>query len=134
MEEDDLPVEALETKDNEDNEEVFTFDESDLLLDDEEETSALEEFSNDAEDNLINFDVDNDGDVNVENGYSGNDVETKELQDDLFKLDAQYPELNIIEICKLKYVENYTIDKIAETLDITEDKVIEVLNKLTDLV
>jgi hypothetical protein len=48
--------------------------------------------------------------------------------------DKKYPEKRMYEICDMKYNKKYTVNEIAEQLDISLEQVLEVLNDIIDLV
>ena len=49
-------------------------------------------------------------------------------------LNKKHPEYRVIEVAEMKYSENLSISDVAKNLGFTEDKVIEILNEIIDIV
>ena len=159
LEESDI-VDDFEVTDN--NEELLVEVDSNALpdaqLNDTNEYVELESFDNQEEllednntevvldDNIVSLDNDLIDKVQNLSNYSifeyvptvsnneNNIIESNAIIEKLNALDLQEPELKILEIYELKYVQNKSIDAIAETLALDTDKVIFALNKMVDIV
>ena len=57
-------------------------------------------------------------------------VDTHEVLDSIIEFDEKYPDRKILEICKLKYKENMSVQDVAEKLAITETDVIDALSDI----
>lgn len=57
-----------------------------------------------------------------------------EICNNLLEYNSKYSDKNALEICNLKYKEQMPISKIAETLNLQEEAVIETLNDIIELV
>ena len=56
------------------------------------------------------------------------------LMDDLKSLESSKSDTMVVDVCKLKYKENYSVDKIAETLGLSQTQVLDILDKVINLV
>ena len=56
----------------------------------------------------------------------------KEINETLIDLQRKNPNLDIINVCKMKFEQNLSINKIAENLNIDVSKVVEALNEIVD--
>lgn len=77
----------------------------------------------------IQFDYNKfDYEPNIE-GYNSNEILSM-----LIDYNRKYPENKIIQICELKYAQKLSVTEIAQTLELEENKVLEILNEVIDMV
>ncbi|MCM1003908.1 MAG: hypothetical protein NC408_06150 [Candidatus Gastranaerophilales bacterium] len=62
------------------------------------------------------------------------EFDEEEICADLKELDSKHPEKKLLQICKLKYEENQSVAEIAQTLDFSEEAVLDTLNDIIELV
>lgn len=56
------------------------------------------------------------------------------LMDDLKSLEASDTDTMVVDVCRLKYKKHYSVDKIAETLGLSQAQVLDILDKVINLV
>lgn len=62
------------------------------------------------------------------------DIDAKEIVNEIKDLASKHPELNIINVYNLKFKDKLTIPQVASELNMSEDNVIEALNELVAVV
>ena len=62
------------------------------------------------------------------------DIDAKEIVNEIKDLASKHPELNIINVYNLKFKDKLTIPQVASELNMSEDNVIEALNELVAIV
>ncbi len=62
------------------------------------------------------------------------EFDEEEICADLKELDSKHPEKKLLQICKLKYEDKQTVAEIAQTLDFSEEAVVDTLNDIIELV
>ena len=62
------------------------------------------------------------------------DIDAKEIVNEIKDLASKHPELNIIDVYNLKFKDKLTIPQVASELNMSEDNVIEALNELVAIV
>ncbi len=67
------------------------------------------------------------------NVYSDN-INAEKIMENLKSLDTEYPELNILDICRLRYHESNKIDNISSALNMDKNDVIKALNLMMNVV
>ena len=61
-------------------------------------------------------------------------ISSSEIISLLKDFDKKHPEYKVLDISELKYSKKLSISDIAKKLGFTEDKVIEILNEIIDIV
>lgn len=140
------------------SDEIFDLEEAtselEVFEDFESSTEELDLFENNNDDELINntIDIDIKSTKNIEDevtedkdfnlpSFNVFDFEpelenynTEEIIEILKDHQDKHPERKILEVCVLKYDKKLSIPEIANTIDMTEDEVLDVLSEIIDIV
>ena len=119
-------------------------DNVDLSLNDDRAIDNLDDFDLQQEplvDSLQEFEenpvlLQNEIEERVDTDLGEQEADTNDaalLQEKLSELSSEYPDLEILDVCKLKYQENYSVEEVAKKLNLPEESVVKALNKVLEL-